>query len=175
MSLQFLENKSIEILVCRKPIRKSLGLINHFFLIIPEKQIELHPGEYYFGSYHTAGFTKSYTVYEKFYVCKDCYEKLIEKSKKLSNIWYYPYVNCETLSRGLVGDFAISHQFVLFTLIGLSTILCFISLYFIILIVLLILLLIYINNFYYPLNTSLCVHLNDDKIEFNNYQVIQDK
>lgn len=99
------------ILWCCKTMFKYVGFVNHHFLIIPELNLEIHPGHYKSGTHHTRGFTKKYIVIEVINCNDEMYNYILSNSNDLTPLWYYPFINCETLTRGLLCKFPISIQF----------------------------------------------------------------
>lgn len=113
---------STKIEVCEKVIRQSFGFVKHYFLRIPEIGIEIHPGHYTRGTHHNLDTTKNYRVYATKIVCPGCLSELQQESNDMSYVWYYPFINCETLTKGLTGQVAISIQVVLYVLLALCII-----------------------------------------------------
>lgn len=100
--------------LCFKPIKSVFGIYNHYFLLIEEIDMEIHPGHYKYGVYMRAGSTKGYSVESNVMLCPLCLNGLINLVRTLEEVWFYPYINCETLSKGLtIGKKAISNQLVL--------------------------------------------------------------
>lgn len=91
------------VLVCLKGIRSTFNIFHHYFLIIKEKDIEIHPGYYHYGTHHRLGYTKRYIVSEVIFMCDICVDSLIESSYDLKHLWeFFPLINCETLTSGLI-------------------------------------------------------------------------
>lgn len=153
----------IEVLGCYTGVTSLLHLPTHYFLIVPILKLEIHPGRYYMGSYHTLGFTKKYNVYKKSRVCEFCFKNLISLSLKLESVWFYPFINCETLTRGLLtNDIAISYQMLYVTTLFLSVVASWFK-FSVLLLTLVLAVIIITVNYYHssPTTVEECVHLNN--------------
>lgn len=155
------DKEAIKIEVCGKPIAKTFGLIKHYFIRLEHPELEIHPGQYKKGTHHNLEFTKGFEIYIKKIMCRECLQKLLKESNDMKMYWYYPFINCETLTKGLTGQFAISNQIVLLVLLILFLIVSFCCNYIYLLGVMVVLLVILYNN-YLSSGTSLlvCHHLN---------------
>lgn len=112
--------QSITIEVCTTNVKHTFGLIKHYYLRLPDKNLEIHPGRYRMGSHHTLGYMrKEYNVIECLNVCNECYKHVIGDSLQLHDVWAYPFINCESLTRGIIGQFPVSYQMYSLTLICL--------------------------------------------------------
>lgn len=157
------------VIVCYKTINSTWGLFNHYFFKIPHINLEIHPGNYKLGTHHTDGFTKYYIEYEYRWLCNNCLKILLELSSNLYKVWYYPYINCETLTRTLIGSTPISFQTIYVTIIIASLISCIFLVWMIPVSIFIILLFIYNNNCYFPVHESYCEHLKrDGQYEFDD-------
>lgn len=101
--------------VCHKSVKNTLGLFNHYFVRIPSLYLEIHPGAYYGGTHHNLDTTKKYVITETIVCCNDCLDHILTESLNMTHLWYYPIINCETLTRGLCNKVPISIQTILFT------------------------------------------------------------
>lgn len=95
-------------LSCR-PVKHGIIFL-HYFLRIPQLNLEVHPGRYNFGTHHTLGKTTHYGVLRTYYKCGNCLVKLLQDAQHIQTFPLWPLVNCETLSRLLCEDMAISFQ-----------------------------------------------------------------
>lgn len=90
----------IQVEFCIVPM-KSLVFLDHFFIIIQDK--EYHLGGYEKGKFLDRGTTTGYTVYSTKLICSQCFDyfKLnlkYEEDYRLFN--HYPIINCESLNLG---------------------------------------------------------------------------
>ncbi|UVT30872.1 ac81-like protein [Penaeus vannamei nudivirus] len=154
-----LNTKNYDVLIYSKSIKNTLNLFIHNYLSIPALELEIHPGRFYYGTHHTMGaFIKRSVIIKKLQFCEDCINKLLKQSYDLFKVWYYPIVNCETLTRGLTQNIPISIQTILITgaftslVIGISYPSVFLLTF------LFIILLLLYNNFRFQLFRSTCIH-----------------
>lgn len=96
--------------MCRKRLQNSAFLISHFFIRIPELNMEIHPGIYQKGTFLDINSTKYYQVIAEVYKCPKCIDELLLLSKRSTYAWYYPFINCETLTKGMCLGTAWSNQ-----------------------------------------------------------------
>lgn len=92
--------KTIEI--CCVSLKKSFGLIDHYFLIVDD--FEYHLGFYKKGLVLPKGYTKGSHVICLKTLCIDCYNKFIHdfETKEFQRLFYfYPLINCESLVTGI--------------------------------------------------------------------------
>jgi len=146
------------------PMNKTAKLLNHHFIYIPRLKLEIHPGEYDGGTHRTISKdcppTPRAHVYNKYECCAACINSLLITSHSIADAWYwYPLVNCETLTSTLMGDSSISIQGVL-VLSGVLLVLSGITFYVYIAVVIFILTFIYNRWLYYKhaINQS-CIHV----------------
>lgn len=96
----------------------------HYFIRVDEPYVEIHPGTVKGGGYRNAKVHKDEVIVYKKELCADCYQKLLDESYWSFSVWYFPLVNCEIISRSLIGWTPISPQNyiiaagILITLIG---------------------------------------------------------
>lgn len=82
-------------------LKNTLGLIDHYFLVIDDK--EYHLGFYTPGKVLPKDSTKGYHIVSKRKVCETCYNKIIADlnyKEDIRLIRYFPFLNCETLCTG---------------------------------------------------------------------------
>ncbi|QBB28681.1 Ac81-like protein [Homarus gammarus nudivirus] len=164
METDITEEDFFDIIIYSKYIANTFGIFVHNYLSIPHMDLEIHPGKFFYGTHHNLGkFHKNSCPVKKMKFCKDCLDKLLVKARYLDDIWYYPILNCETLTRALTQHFPISFQTVLITgifttfIIGIDK-----PFMFIITTILLIILLLY-NNSNYKFLADHCKHYYDKK------------
>lgn len=151
------KDDTFRIKICVQAIKGSLGLMDHWFFIINDK--EHHVGVYYKGSVLPLNTTKGTHVVVEKTICLKCYEKLINfvlyrEDKRLFR--FYPFINCETLTTGW------SIQVVVLLLIPFVAVLGFLGyLYWALVLFLCIFLLYLIASKYHfsRTNKSFCKHL----------------
>lgn len=101
----------MEIQKCSKGISNSFNLIHHYFVRIPELNIEIHPGSYTKGIILPLNDTKKYSIKSKVYQCKNCVNLMLSYMHLTGHTWYYPMINCETLTNGICNMSPLSFQF----------------------------------------------------------------
>ena len=99
-----------------RQIRRSGYMFRHFWIELPEIGLEIHPGNYFLGSFHNIGTTKYGTLFAETLLCGNCALDLIENIHYTSDVWYFPLINCESITRGLCGDTPVSWQVLITTL-----------------------------------------------------------
>lgn len=156
--------------VCSKPIKNSMGFVRHHFVRIPHLQLEIHPGQYKYGTHHTIGFTKRYDYLYIVQVCETCLLDLYTESMELFKIWYYPIINCETLTRGLTCSVPLSYQTAIYAGIVFSSFAILKNCNFVFVAICLMLILFLINNFYQTRDNHACHHLKSiDNSTYNQH------
>lgn len=151
-----------KIIIYTKYLKNTLGIFVHNYLSIPDIDIEIHPGQFFYGTHHTVGkFKKNSKPVKELIFCDICVRYLLYNARYLSDVWYYPILNCETLTRALTQHFPISFQTILITGIFTTIIIgIYKPILFIISILLLIVLLIY-NNSSLKMLKDYCIHYNE--------------
>ncbi|UVX94937.1 Ac81-like protein [Callinectes sapidus nudivirus] len=151
--------KAYTVTIYTKYLKNTCGLFVHNYIAFPELGLEIHPGRFFYGTHHNFGkFNKRTVPVKNMKFCGICVKHLLDQSNDLVNIWYYPILNCETLTRGLTQHLPISIQTILITgifttfIIGIQK-----PQLFIISLLFLIILLIY-NNSCYKMLTDHCIH-----------------
>lgn len=149
--------------VYSKSIKNTLSLFTHNYFAIPALNLEIHPGQYLYGTHHDRGrFSKRSILIGKLNLCGNCLERLMKTSANLFDVWYYPLINCETLTRGLLYHDAISYQtvfgIIIFTafVIGINKPIMFIVGLFFLFILLV------INNLKFIYREKECIHLKEE-------------
>ncbi|UOT91836.1 Ac81-like protein [Aratus pisonii nudivirus] len=154
------ENKKYVVNVYTKYINNNFGLFVHNYLSIPYLQLEIHPGRFRFGSHHSLGkFKKNSYCNKSMLFCKDCLNLLLIQSRDMENLWWFPIMNCETLTRGLTQHLPISYQTIIITGIFTTFIIGIQEPYFFILTFILIVMLVLYNNNNFKMLKDTCVHL----------------
>ncbi|QLI62442.1 Ac81 [Dikerogammarus haemobaphes nudivirus] len=153
------------VFIYSKAINKTLRVITHIYFTIPSLDLEIHPGQFFNGTHHKLGTFKreSVKIGEK-KLCDICLQKLLQISLDLTSAWYYPIINCESLTRGLIYTNPISLQTIFLTIIltffiiGILTpIYFFCSLFFTIS-------LIVHNNINIFYSVDMCLHLKQKQV-----------
>lgn len=156
----FVSKMSYEIEVCYKAISSSFCFFNHFFMRIPKLELEIHPGKYVMGTHHCLNFTKNYSIAEIKTICSKCLDELMNNADDLTPLWYYPYINCETLTRGLVGGIPVSFQSVSIAILLVIFVKSLLKAHYLLFVSLFILIFFILqNNFYLPIRYTSCKHL----------------
>lgn len=157
-----MEQFGYKVNVYKKTLRKALGLFSHYYITVPSLELEIHPGKYFYGTHHIMGkFKKNSTKCSEYFLCEDCITTLIQDANYLEHCWYYPIINCETLTRGLLSAPAsISYQTLLVTGMLVSFAMAFKKKYMLLLTILFLIILIILNNFWFIYNKESCVHLH---------------
>ena len=152
-------SQSITIFSNIKPF--FLGLLSHHYLIFPSIELEIHPGKYYYGTHHTLGtFAKNSIKTGQYNLCPKCFKKILKESECLQDAWfYYPLINCETLTNGLLNKIPISIQSLIVSIFTTASILSLKSIYMWNIIIISILILIVLNNFSLSYKVDYCIHL----------------
>lgn len=95
-------------------MRQFCGIFDHYFVVVGD--VEYHMGYYRHGNKLPKDSTKGAHVVAIKTICDNCYHKLLmninlDEGKRLE--WYYPLINCETLTTGFSLQF-ISFMFLPF-------------------------------------------------------------
>nr|WOZ57658.1 ac81-like protein [Menippe mercenaria nudivirus] len=137
-----------------------MGFFVHNYLAIPAFDLEIHPGRFFYGTHHNYGAFKnrSYCV-KSMQFCKKCVTVLLKQSENQDSTWWYPIMNCETLTRGLTQHLPLSIQTILITGIFTTFILGIEKATFFIVTIIFILMLLIYNNTSYKLLKDRCVHI----------------
>lgn len=86
------------VLLKHRPVKNAFGLFDHWFYDIPGMDLEVHMGAYAQGTHLKSGVTKNSHVYSEVKMCRECVDKLLKNTVDLTNVFYYPIINCETLA-----------------------------------------------------------------------------
>jgi hypothetical protein len=100
----------ITIYLKHRRIKQSLGIFEHWFIDIPSKDIEIHPGLYNLGTHLKHGTTKNALNYLEYTICENCFKCLVKSTFNLADVFYYPIINCESLTSYYCDTFPISAQ-----------------------------------------------------------------
>ncbi|UBZ25568.1 Ac81-like protein [Crangon crangon nudivirus] len=145
-----------------KYLNKFINIFNHNYITVPSHDIEIHPGNFRYGTHHTLGsYAKKSHLISSISLCDPCINRLLEASYNLSRTWFFPIVNCETLSRGLVQQVPISYQTIMGTIIVSSFILSIHYPFMLIICIVFIIWLIYMNNITPQADSYECIHLTN--------------
>lgn len=155
-------NNIYDIIIYSKYVKNTFGIFVHNYFAIPELKLEIHPGRFYFGTHHNIGkFIRNSKCVKCMKFCGICIKLLLKQSIDMDDIWWYPILNCETLTRGLTQHIPISIQTLLITGIFTTFIIGIDKPYLLIITTLLIIILLIYNNSCYKLLKDHCIHLND--------------
>ncbi len=152
--------------VCAKDVKVSFGFIRHYFIQIPHMELEIHPGQYKYGTHHVLGFTRRYDELWTMEICESCLDQLVNESMRLFQLWYYPVINCETLTRGLVSGVPVSFQTLIYCSLLFSSIAILWNFNFAFVSICLIILLFLFNNYFRIQDGQQCLHINEKYSKF---------
>lgn len=85
-------------------------IAKHYFFTLPSQNLSLHLGMYNKGNIMSGTDYSDKIIIDTKIICSDCVELLIYFSDKLDHLWYYPLINCETLTFGFFYNMPISFQ-----------------------------------------------------------------
>jgi hypothetical protein len=154
--------ESIELLLRHRAINHLFGLVDHWFIEIKSMDLEIHMGNYHPSTHLPAGTTQGAHTYAQIFMCPSCINTIVKTTIDLREIFYYPFINCETLVNKHFCEVAISTQTVLITIAAISAILAICKPFFIY--VLLIIVIIYFAYSKYTYSHTCiqkCVHIVD--------------
>lgn len=155
----------ITIYIYSKSIKNTMNIFTHKFFSIPDINLEIHPGQFFYGTHHTIGkFSNRSTLVGEHLMCQNCLTELLDAASDLSDIWYYPVINCETLTQGLLYHNAISYQTILCTIIITSFVLGISNPIFFLFCLFCLFLLLMLNNIHLKYAKSKCVHYKNKKV-----------
>lgn len=148
--------------VYSKSLNNTLRAITHLYFTIPSMGLEIHPGQFFYGTHHTIGaFRKNSICIGEKTLCDKCMNKLLIQSGDLTDAWYYPIINCESMTRGLLYDNAISIQTIFLTIILTFFIIGLIESIYLYICLIFIILLILFNNVNILYSVDVCPHYID--------------
>lgn len=152
--------KTYDIAIYTKYVKNTFGILVHNYFAIPQLHLEIHPGRFYYGTHHDYGkFKKRSECVKVMKFCELCVDYLLEKSTDLDDIWWYPILNCETLTRGLTQHIPISFQTILITCIFTTFIIGIQKVHLLLVVILFIIMLLIYNNTHYKMLKNKCIHL----------------
>lgn len=145
--------------VYSKSLNNTLKAITHLYFTIPSMGLEIHPGQFFYGTHHTIGmFRKNSVCIGEKTLCKKCMEILLKESNDLTEAWYYPIINCESMTRGLLYSNPISIQTIFLTIIVTFFIIGLIESIYLYICLIFIILLILFNNVNILYSVDVCPH-----------------
>lgn len=154
------EKKEFVIYLKHRAIKHSFGLFDHWFIDVPDKNLEIHPGNYEFGTHLTSGTTKNAHIYCTKTVCMKCLDHILKDTVDLKYLFYYPFINCETLASHHFTNMAISTQLILLSVVVISfTLGLFNVIFFYIMVLFIIIYLLYSKYLYSTSKNYTCLHL----------------
>jgi hypothetical protein len=112
-----------------RPTRPTLGIIDHWFFDIPALNLEIHPGDYGHGTHLKSGDTKGAHTYKELTMCDVCLNRLVQRSVYLNQVFYYPFINCETLVSHDYCTSIVSTQLIAITIILVASLLLIFNLF----------------------------------------------
>lgn len=107
-----LDTTNYEVEICHTSTFRFFGWFEHYFLRIKQIDLEIHPGVYQHGTHKKYGDTLKFTVLKIVNLCKKCIVDMLTESLHVQLVWYYPLVNCESLTLGLAYNAPISVQMI---------------------------------------------------------------
>lgn len=148
-----------------RPTRPTLGIIDHWFFDIPSLNLEIHPGDYGRGTHLTSGYTKGAHTYKEITVCEDCLNKLVKTSLHLNKVFYYPFINCETLVSHDYCTSIVSTQLIAITIIVVASLLIVFNLFLVVCIILTIIIYLLFSKYTYSVTIKAhCKHVDENNI-----------
>lgn len=98
------------LLIKHRPMKNTLGIFDHWFLESESPKLEIHMGNYAGGTHRCIGNTKNSHTYSVIYLCEDCNNKILKNTSELERVFYFPFINCETLASVNFGILGFSVQ-----------------------------------------------------------------
>jgi hypothetical protein len=146
--------------VKHRAIKPSFGVFDHWFFDIPDKDLEIHPGNYKFGTHLKHGTTKNAHIYMELALCEECLNRLLRHTLSLYEVFYYPFINCETLTACHARLFPVSMQVLLGTGIIISAVGMIFNFNYLYLVLLLVIVyLVYTKYLYSTMSKVSCGHI----------------
>lgn len=143
-----------------RAIKKTGGIFDHWFFEIPSEMMEIHPGNYNPGTHLPLGTTKNAHTYIEAELCNTCKHALIADTLDLYSIFFYPFINCESISGMFFDCVPISVQTVLTLCVLITCALALINICFLYLcLVFVIIYLLYSKYLYSKSYHFTCCHL----------------
>lgn len=162
MSFQFDDDKQYDVLLKHRPLKNTLGIIDHWFVEVVDFNLEIHMGNYSKGTHLPSNSTNHAHTFLKIKMCKDCVDHLLRHTVELDSVFYYPIINCETLASKNCCVIGISVQTVFITSIIIFACLSIFKFYlFYVALVLLIVFIIYSKYIYCITFHRICKHLKN--------------
>lgn len=143
-----------------RPTRATLGIIDHWFFDIPGLNMEIHPGDYGRGTHLTSGTTKEAHTYKEIEMCRCCVDRLVKTSVYLNKIFYYPFINCETLVSHDHCTTRISTQLIALTILVVASLLLVFNIFLLFFIILTVIVYLLFSKYTYSVTIkSKCDHV----------------
>ena len=120
-------NNIFTLLYKHNPMKKTLFLTDHWFIDIPQLDIEMHYGYNDRISFKKSGSIKNYHVYSEIYLCNDCMLNFLQSSYNERMPAFQPFINCESLSSKVISNIGMSFQIFFLTFILMFIILSMFS------------------------------------------------
>lgn len=162
------KNNNVFILYYKhNPMKKTFFLTDHWFIDIPQLNIELHYGYNDSIQFKKSGSLHNFHVYSEIYFCNDCMLTFLETAYNDHNNnipMFQPLINCESLSSMAVGNIGFSFQVFFLILIIMFIFLSFFQFAFIFFLpVTFLIYFFYVKRNYNNTYYQCCQHLNYDE------------
>jgi hypothetical protein len=145
-----------------RPTAPTLGIVDHWFFDIPALNLEIHPGDYGHGTHLESGHTKGAHTYKEIILCEACLNRLVKTSVHLNRVFYYPFINCETLVSHDYCTSIVSTQLIAITIIVVASLLITINLFLGVFVVLTIIFYLLLSKYTYSFTSkSNCKHVHE--------------
>ena len=157
-----------------RPTRATLGIVDHWFFDIPALNLEIHPGDYGHGTHLKSGQTKGAHVYKELTICEICLNRLVKTSVYLNQVFYYPFINCETLVSHDYCTSIVSTQLIAITIIVVASLLLVFNLFLVAFIILTVIFYLLFSKYTYSVTfKARCKHV--DETDFRVVDVLSDR
>lgn len=157
-----------------RPTSATLGIVDHWFFDIPALNLEIHPGDYGHGTHLKSGQTKGAHTYKELTVCEACLNSLVKTSVYLNQVFYYPFINCETLVSHDYCTSIVSTQLIAITIIVVASLLLVLNIFLVAFIIVTIILYLLFSKYTYSVTLKArCKHV--DEIDIWHVDVLLDR
>lgn len=154
-----------------RPTQATLGIVDHWFFDIPALNLEIHPGDYGHGTHLKSGQTKEAHTYKELVVCEDCLNRLVKTSVHLNQVFYYPFINCETLVSHDYCTSIVSTQLIAITIIVVASLLIVLNLFLVVFIILTVIFYLLFSKYTYSVTLKAhCKHV--DEVYIRNVDIL---
>lgn len=154
-------NNIFTLLYKHNPMKKTMFLTDHWYIDVPQLDIEMHYGYDDRISFKNSNSIKSFHVYSEIYLCNDCMLTFLETSYNERMPWLQPFINCESLSSQMISNIGISFQVFFLTFFIMFIILSIFNLFYIFMIPVTVLMyFFYVKRNYSATYYQCCNHLH---------------